>query len=112
MMSITTLIKKKAVAIILAAAIVFLAGYVISRVLTLRDGIYVRAFRVEEGWGYQVEVNEKVYIYQPFIPGRSDKKAFPDRKSALKTGKLVETKLKQGVNPAVSSEEINDIIEK
>jgi hypothetical protein len=35
-MSITTLIKKKAVAIILAAAIVFLAGYVISRVLTLR----------------------------------------------------------------------------
>jgi hypothetical protein len=54
----------------------------------------------------------KRYIFISLYSGRSDKKAFPDRKSALKTGKLVETKLKQGVNPAVSSEEINDIIEK
>lgn len=109
MMNITTSIKK-VIPFFLAAVVIFLIAYLISRILDRSDSIYVRTFSVEAGWGYQVEVNNQVYIYQPFIPGLDDKRPFPNAKTARKAGKLVEEKLKQGISPAISKEELDSIL--
>lgn len=71
-------------------------------------GMQVETFRISDGWGYQIRVNKKVYIYQPFIPGQN-KKPFPSKGIAKKAGQLVEKKLKQGVTPNLTVEELQKI---
>jgi hypothetical protein len=66
-------------------------------------------YKVSGGWGYQIEHNEKVYIDQPFIPLISGKHAFPDRKSARKTGKLVLKRLKEQKLPVISYDDLHKL---
>ena len=66
-------------------------------------------YKVPGGWGYQIENNEKVYIDQPFIPLISGKHAFPDRKSAHKTGKLVIKRLKEQELPVLTYDDLHTL---
>lgn len=49
----------------------------------------LQTFQLEDGWGYQIVMNEKVLIYQPTIPAIATQRSFPDEVSARKIGSLV-----------------------
>ena len=72
------------------------------------EGIATETFSVSGGWGYQVLVNGKVYIYQPFVPG-NNKAPFPSKKAAKKAARLVENKMRSGVTPNLTREELEKI---
>lgn len=52
---------------------------------------------------------DKVIIDQPFIPVIPGKKAFPDRKTAAKAGRLVRERMMNKEIPALKKEDLNEI---
>ncbi len=72
------------------------------------ETLNVKTFRVSGGWGYQIFIHQKPYIYQPFIPAIPGKKPFPSRMTALRAAKTVKAKLLRGQRPDLT---MDDIIE-
>jgi hypothetical protein len=70
------------------------------------ETLNVKTFRVSGGWGYQVFIHQKPYIYQPFIPAIPGKKPFPSRMTALRAAKTVKAKLLRGQRPDLTMDEI------
>jgi hypothetical protein len=66
----------------------------------------IQTFRVSGGWGYQISIHQKPYIYQPFIPAVPGKKPFPNRRTALRAAKTVKAKLLRGQRPDLTIEDI------
>jgi len=73
------------------------------------DIVNVETYRVSEGWGYKILLDDRVYIDQPFIPGLPGRKPFPDQKSALKAAGMVKVKLVQGDVHHISREDIQKL---
>jgi hypothetical protein len=88
-----------------------LSGIIIFNIIriTSSDSDKVIPYKVPGGWGYQIEHNAKVYIDQPFIPLISGKHAFPDRKSARKTGKLVLKRLNEQKLPVLNFDDLHTL---
>ena len=59
----------------------------------------LKAFKIEDGWGYKVLNQDSLLINQPFIPMISGIKRFKTEDDALKTGSLMVAKIKAGVFP-------------
>jgi hypothetical protein len=70
------------------------------------ETLNVKTFRVSGGWGYQISIRQKLYIYQPFIPAIPGKKPFPNRMTALRAAKTVKAKLLRGQRPDLTMDEI------
>jgi hypothetical protein len=70
------------------------------------ETLNVKTFRVSGGWGYQIFMHQKPYIYQPFIPVIPGKKPFPSRLTALRAAKTVKAKLLRGQRPDLTFDEI------
>jgi hypothetical protein len=70
------------------------------------EALNVKTFRVSGGWGYQIYIQQKLYIDQPFIPAIPGKKPFPDRRSALRAAKTVKAKLLHGQRPELTIDDI------
>jgi hypothetical protein len=70
------------------------------------ETLNVKTFRVSGGWGYQISIHQKPYIYQPFIPAIPGKKPFPNRMTALRAAKTVKAKLLRGQRPDLTIDEI------
>ena len=66
----------------------------------------IETFRISEGWGYRILKDNRIYIDQPFIPGVSGKRPFPDRKSALTAAGIVRDKLLKGEIPVLTPEDL------
>jgi len=60
-----------------------------------------------KGWGYQVYVDEKLYIDQTNIPAVSGLQTFKTKEDALKIGNLVMDKMKNGKR-TVTIQELKD----
>lgn len=88
---------------ILLSAILILG---ILQVTSTRGEFRVKTYRLNNGWGYQVLVNDRVYIDQPFIPVLSGKKPFPNRRMARKAGTLVKQKLEHRQLPGLTREDL------
>jgi hypothetical protein len=73
------------------------------------ETLNVKTFRVSGGWGYQISIHQRLYIYQPFIPAIPGKKPFPSRMTALRAAKTVKAKLLQGQRPDLTIDEIMKI---
>ena len=70
------------------------------------ETLNVQTFRVSGGWGYQISIHQKPYIYQPFIPAIPGKKPFPSRMTALRAAKTVKAKLLSGQRPDLTIDDI------
>jgi hypothetical protein len=70
------------------------------------ETLNVKTFRVSGGWGYEISIRQKPYIYQPFIPAIPGRKPFPDRMSALRAAKTVKAKLLRGQRPDLTLEDV------
>lgn len=71
--------------------------------------VKVNTYRVPDGWGYRIVMNGKVYIDQPFIPVIPGRKAFPDKRSASRTGRLVKQKLIHRQLPTLTMEDLSEL---
>jgi len=71
---------------------IVLTGIIIFNVIQIihnsRD-FNVEAQKVHGGWGFKIVHKKKVFINQPFIPLLQGKQAFPSRRTAIKTGRLL-----------------------
>jgi hypothetical protein len=83
--------------------------YNIFQYISPADDYRVKTYKVSDGWGYQILRKDRVIIDQPFIPVLAGKKAFPDKKSASKAGKIVKERLDNHQLPALTIEDIKEI---
>jgi hypothetical protein len=60
------------------------------------NSLQVKTFTIQQGWGYDILVNNKIFIHQEIIPAIQGKKYFVSKKQAESVGELVVSKMKQG----------------
>jgi hypothetical protein len=70
--------------------------------------VVVRSLKMPDGWGYEVLVNNKVYIRQDCIPAIPTYKRFRTEAEALQIADSVADKMKHGRKPAMTVQEINN----
>jgi hypothetical protein len=66
----------------------------------------VKSFKVNAGWGYTIEINNKIIIKQTVIPTISNKRSFKSEADALKVGNLVLQRIKQNLSPSVAKKDL------
>ncbi|MCB9265375.1 MAG: DUF4907 domain-containing protein [Lewinellaceae bacterium] len=74
--------------------------------------IRIETFQNEEnGWGYNLYLNEKRYIHQPHMPAVGGKKGFETEAQAQKVAELVAEKARKGIMPpSVTAEEVDSLV--
>lgn len=70
------------------------------------DNVNLEVFGEGEKWGYEVYVNNKVFICQNIIPAIPGKIAFKSRKDAELVGNLVADKIRNHEIPKVEVREL------
>jgi hypothetical protein len=68
-----------------------------------------RVFRVAEKWGYEILVNDKVFIRQETIPAVNGMQGFDSPDQATQTAALIINKMENGGHPTVTTFEIQKI---
>jgi len=66
-------------------------------------------FKTDNGWGYTITVDNKIFIKQPEIPAIEGNKGFATEEDAAKVAELVIHKIAKNENPAVSKEELKKL---
>lgn len=66
----------------------------------------LKSFKVNNGWGYSITMNNKTIIKQTVIPTISNEKSFKSEEDALKVGNLVLGRIKQHVSPTVLKKDL------
>ena len=60
---------------------------------------FTEIIKFENGWGYKIYVDNKIYITQNVIPGVPGNTAFRSSKEAQKVANLVLDKINKGILP-------------
>ncbi len=94
------------IAILLSALIFFVQG---KRADTYR--LEARVFEVTTGWGYDILVNDTLFIRQESIPSLPAQRGFEKKEQAERTASLIINKLKAGHPPTVSTLEVQTILQ-
>jgi hypothetical protein len=71
-----------------------------------KQSIEVRTFNSSNGWGYKIDINEKTYIYQPFIPTIGHNLGFESEEVAERVGEIVKNKIIKHQSPSMSINEL------
>lgn len=67
----------------------------------------VDTIKLNQGWGYVINYNNRMIIKQTVIPVISENKSFQTEKDALAVGQLVVKKLETNISPTITK---NDLI--
>lgn len=70
----------------------------------------VEVYKSEQGWGYDIVMNNKTYIHQPYMPAANGNVAFESKRAAKKTGDLVLKKLQKRQTPVVTKSELDSLL--
>jgi hypothetical protein len=71
------------------------------------DSIRINTFQVNNGYGYEIYLNNTKVVYQPTIPVIEGNTNFPTKELAFETALLVTSKIRNGIiPPSISSEEM------
>ena len=69
-----------------------------------------KVIQIGEKWGYEILIDNKLYIHQEKIPAISGNFSFQTVEDAEKTAKFVAQKIKKGIlPPSVSAKEIDSL---
>lgn len=66
-------------------------------------------FKTDNGWGYTITVNNKLFIKQTEIPAIEGNKGFATEEDAAKVAQLVINKIAKNESPAVKKEELQKL---
>lgn len=66
-------------------------------------------FKTDNGWGYTITVNNKLFIKQTEIPAIEGNKGFTTEEDAAKVAQLVINKIEKNESPAVKKEELEKL---
>lgn len=82
---------------------------IISQTTTKKSFIKLGAIQIEDGWGYEILIDQKIYISQKCIPVIDGNQVFKSKHDALKVGEIVIRKLRNNVTPTVTKEELMNL---
>jgi hypothetical protein len=102
------MIKKIVILFVLVSSFV-IAFYFYKNAKTTKEFTY-NVYKVENGWGYEIYHNNKLYIHQENIPVLVGNKPFPSQASAKLAAELVEKKLILKKIPSLTENELRDIL--
>ncbi len=68
-----------------------------------------RVFKAVSGWGYEILVDDKLFIHQESIPVISGNKGFPRQEDAEKTAALIINKMERGEQPVITIFELQQL---
>lgn len=68
--------------------------------------VEVTPFKTTAGWGYEIQVDNKIFIHQETIPAVPGERRFLLEQDAVKTGNAVMKRLLEGKRPSLSYEEV------
>ena len=71
--------------------------------------ITINPIQVQNGWGYDIMVDDKVYIHQYCIPAVGGNKVFSNKQDAIKTAKVVVQKILNGKVPSVTKHDLDSL---
>jgi hypothetical protein len=69
-----------------------------------------QVFHRANGWGYDILVDEKLFIRQESVPTQTGNAGFPSKEQAEKTALLIINKMKRGDHPTVTTFELQQIL--
>jgi len=69
----------------------------------------IAAIQVGNGWGYNILVDNKVYIHQYCIPAVGGNKVFSSKEDALKTARVVVEKMMKGKIPSITRHDLDSL---
>lgn len=106
------MIKKYILVLVAAAGMLVSASAIVFAKNNQQAGndllpVDMRAVKMNDGWGYEVLVDKKVFIHQDCIPAIPSFRKFSSQEQALAIGSRVVEKLKKGHKPSISLQEIN-----
>jgi hypothetical protein len=94
---------------IAAAASIATWFLVPARTMRQKPPVESRVFAGHRGWGYDILVNDTVFIHQESVPGLGGNAGFPRREQAVRMSKLIINKMRSGQFPAVTTFELEQI---
>lgn len=103
--------KKHPIIILGIAALMAIGILLIPRKNQHPKYIESNIFKVGNGWGYNILVDQQLLIRQEFIPVIPEQHAFPSKEKAAQTAQLVVEKLKAGQPPTLTREELEKILQ-
>jgi hypothetical protein len=71
-----------------------------------KEEYLVRSFKTNNGWGYEIAINNKIVIKQTVIPTIPNQVSFKSESDALKVGNLVLERIKQNISPTVAKKDL------
>jgi Domain of unknown function (DUF4907) len=99
--------------LLIAASLVFILVLIAFSRKNTRDAGGATMLKVEavplhsaSGWGYEILVDHKLFIYQQWIPAVAGNKEFATKEDAMKTADLAVQKLVHGKPPAITPEDL------
>lgn len=72
----------------------------------------IDVFKSGNGYGYDILINNKPYIHQPYMPAVEGMIPFSSRHAARTVGYLVVKKLKNHESPTITKKELELILKK
>jgi len=91
-------------ALLVSIGLVSLLGLAMA---TSSMGFHYQVISVNQGYGYEVTQNGKVFIHQDCIPSMKGNQPFKTKEGAEEVARLVVKKLKKGQSPTVSPHELD-----
>ncbi|MEI9809291.1 MAG: DUF4907 domain-containing protein [Bacteroidota bacterium] len=98
--------------IVILAAVAMSAGvwiYSYSSSTTKKEKITAKFFEGLNGWGYDILVNNVLFIHQESIPVLPGKKGFLKKEQAEQTALLIINKMKRGQPPTITTFEMKQL---
>lgn len=72
----------------------------------------IKTFKGDNGWGYDIFIDSKIYIHQPNIPSVSGTNGFANEESAKRCGEFIAFKIRNHIlPPSVTPEELDSLNE-
>jgi hypothetical protein len=105
----TNNIMKRIIYPLFFAVLVFVTGYSLVQFRTSRRAITVVAYPTDDGWGYKINIRDRIIIDQPFIPVIFGTNGFPDKNTAFMAGRIVRRKMLRHEPPSLTKEDLLSI---
>lgn len=70
--------------------------------------VVLRPLQLKDGWGYELLVDNKIYIHQDCIPAIERNKRFVTEEEAMRIGNIALDKIKKGHKPILTVQDINN----